>query len=773
LNAPTTWSPGRLLTRPGLSVPEPTFLGNGEKLTVPHSDQQSGLHTETELTRDLGLTTALAIGVGTMIAAGIFTLSGLAVRNVGSAAIVSFLLAAAVALFTALTYCEFVSIYPESGEGYLYARHTFRPPVAYCVGWLLFLGYTSSCAFYIASLSSYFREFIWNTPFPAASGVAALFALTLLNMKGTKESGSFQVVVTLSKILLLLWFVLGGLGSVRGADLVDQFSNDMGRIAATSAMVFITFFGFSAIAASAGEVKDPVKTIPRAIFLSMGIVTVLYSLVVIVVIAAGLNQYTEAAMGMAAKKFLGSVGGFVIVGGALFSMISASNASIMAGSRVMLAMSRRGHFPAGFGAVNPQTRTPIVSLILVGGTILVFTISLGLEDLAHFADSVLLTALILVNAALIVHRRKHPNLERPFRVPLVPLLPALGIAANLYLLIQIAHHPAPMAMAVTCVLLGLAGFTTWKGMQPEEVALPGRPSRVALERSSAVSEGRFRVLVALANPDSVPQLIKLASQIAIDRGGEIVALRVAVVPEQLPPRLEGSYLKREQRILEQAHAAALNDQVPVVSLLRVGHSAARAILETARERDCDLILLGWKGYTSTTKKILGEVVDAVVNHARTDVMLVKLVGDQPLRRFLLPSAGGKHARCAEGYIASILRTVDGSVTLCSVVRPEAADKEVEEVDKRLADASGRLIKEVDPESRVQRRLIRHKSVTVGVIEESTGYDAVVVGAAGGSIYPQILFGSIPETIAKRCPQTVVLVKRHRPVKALMGRVIGE
>ena len=88
-----------------------------------------------ELHRTLGFTTALAIGVGTMIAAGIFTLSGLAIRNVGSSAIISFILAAIVSLFTALTYCEFVSIYPKSGEGYLYARKTFIGPVAYLLGW--------------------------------------------------------------------------------------------------------------------------------------------------------------------------------------------------------------------------------------------------------------------------------------------------------------------------------------------------------------------------------------------------------------------------------------------------------------------------------------------------------------------------------------------------------------------------------------------------------------------------------------------------------------
>ena len=210
---------------------------------------------ETELNRDLGLTTALAIGIGTMIAAGIFTLSGLAVRNVGSAAIVAFLLAAMVASFTALTYCEFVSIYPRTGEGYLYARKTYPGPLAYFVGWALILGYTSSCAFYIASLSSYFNEFIWHSPIEALSGSVFLLGLTLLNIKGTEESGKFQVVVTAAKVILLVWFVFGGLQFVDTEEVINRFSTDWVMIGTTSAMVFITFFGFSAIAASAGRSK--------------------------------------------------------------------------------------------------------------------------------------------------------------------------------------------------------------------------------------------------------------------------------------------------------------------------------------------------------------------------------------------------------------------------------------------------------------------------------------------------------------------------------------
>ena len=130
---------------------------------------------------------------------------------------------------------------------------------------------------------------------------------------------------------------------MRAEAIVERSSGDLVRIGSTAAMVFITFFGFSAIAASAGEVRNPVRTIPLAIGLSMVIVIVLYTLVVLTVIAAGLSEYTEAAIGTAARQFLGPVGGMVIVAGALFSMISAANASILAGSRVMPVPGRPGH----------------------------------------------------------------------------------------------------------------------------------------------------------------------------------------------------------------------------------------------------------------------------------------------------------------------------------------------------------------------------------------------------------------------------------------------
>jgi len=724
---------------------------------------------ETELSRDLGLVSALAIGIGTMIAAGIFSLSGLAIQSVGSAAILSFVLAALVALFTALTYCEFVSIYPNSGEGYLYARKTLSSPMAFFVGFSLFLGYASSCAFYLATFASYFSEFIWHSPIQSLSAIVGLVLLTFLNIKGTKESGPFQVIVTATKVALLLWFVAGGLGHVNSEEIIAKFSHDAVNIASTATLVFITFFGFSAIAASAGEISNPIKTVPRAIFISMGFVTVLYTLVVLVIVAANLAQYDEAAMGRAAEMFLGGVGGLVIVGGGLFSMISATNASIMAGSRVSYAMSQFGHLPARFGRINRSTKTPIAATLLVGAAILIFILVFSLKGVADFANAILLIALIMVNASLIAHRRKYPNIERPFRVPLVPLLPMLGILSNLYLLVQSSLQlfelqgfsgVLPVFIAVGVLAGGLVGFLILKPSEEEGFEEEPYFEPTSIHSSQLPEKTGYRVLVTLSNPANVPQLLELANAVAKERNGEVIGLRVAVVPEQLSPNREDFghdfYVTKERPILELATKYARERNIPFRAQIDVGHSPARSILQTARDLESDLIVMGWKGFTTKSERILGEIADTVVSNSPKDIMLVKMVAGHKLENWLLPTAGGKHAICAEQYAASIVRANEGTLTFCSVVPPSAGEPVEEATEKMLKKAIRRVEKEDGLE--IKQKIIRSKSVTEGIVAESRNFDAVMVGATEQR-FRRMLFGSIPEVIAKESLRTVVLVKK--------------
>ena len=206
-------------------------------------------------------------------------------------------------------------------------------------------------------------------------------------------------------------------------------------------------------------------------------------------------------------------------------------------------------------------------------------------------------------------------------------------------------------------------------------------------------------------------------------------------------------------------------------MIRVGHNVARAVLETARDKRVDTIVLGWKGYTATARRILGDVVDDIVGHAKCDIMLIKHVPGESFRNILLPTAGGVHARRAESYATALARYYDGAVTVCSVIAPDAGEETRAQVTGRLNKAVHRLLKEEELE--VHRKTIRHSSVSVGIIKEAEDYDALMLGATERGLNRQILLGNITEMIAKRCNRPVIIVKHYNPVKELLGKVMEE
>ena len=340
----------------------------------------------------------------------------------------------------------------------------------------------------------------------------------------------------------------------------------------------------------------------------------LYALVVVVVVVADLNEYTEAAMGVAARAFLGPIGGAVIVGGAIFSMISASNASILAGSRVALSMSHRRHLPRFFGRIGASSHTPFVAVLAAGASIGLFALVLPLEDLAHFANLVLLLALCFVNAALIVHRRRFPDIERPFRVPLVPLVPALGILANIYLILQIPIQGqlqpvllAMLALLVGAVLVRRVARDAVRGSRPGGARLANRRA------------ARFSAHRALPHPAPGLQSPHRRASDAnrrhpgpAPRRRNHPAARGPGPPISCRPNSRARPIETEDDMLERLQTLEGELGVPITTEVRVGRNVARAVLEAAREDRSHLIVLGWKGFTTTARKILGEVTDDVV-----------------------------------------------------------------------------------------------------------------------------------------------------------------
>ena len=207
-----------------------------------------------EHTRTLDFKIAFAIGLGTMIAAGIFSLSGTAVARIGSSAVIAFVLAAIIAGITAGAYSEFASVYSENGGGYLFTSRTFgdRDLLTYAIGMSLFLGYTGTTAFYLATMDEWVVRFVLPESLHflphGTFGVLTAILLGVLNARGTEESGTFQLLVTGAKVAVLLAFI-GGAVAFAGptaavGTFTTRFSTDVISIVSVAALAFITFFGF-------------------------------------------------------------------------------------------------------------------------------------------------------------------------------------------------------------------------------------------------------------------------------------------------------------------------------------------------------------------------------------------------------------------------------------------------------------------------------------------------------------------------------------------------
>jgi len=770
-----------------------------------------------ELDRELGLGGAVALGVGTMIAAGIFVLSGLAVANVGAAAVLAFLVAAAVAAFTAATYAEFASIYPESGGGYMYVANVFDSDLTYLVGWAMILGYPASAAFYLASFSDWFYRFLYPAlDLPQAipywvSGLVLLALLVAVNVKGTRETGLFQVIVTTLKVLLIGVFLYGGLRAFDGDVVMTSLRanlHDLPRLGVTSALVFITFFGFEAIATNAEEIRSPGVTIPRAIFISMGAVTAIYVLVVLVIVVAvhdgafleflatkaGLGstesarrfvaENGEVSMGRAAQYYLGDVGFYVVIVGALLSMVSAANATIMAGSRVKLAMARRRHLPASIESVHPRFRTPHRAVLLTGGLILCFivvftvlfgeipgarstgegsTIELGIEAVAHFADFMLLSGLIFVNLALVRSRRDAPDIRRPFRVPLVPWVPLAAVLANLVLLVNVEK----VSLVLGFLALGV-GVVFWFGWK----SVPRSAEEMEAETPTAMAEYRsarrgHQLMVALGNPEHADWLMGTATALVGEGGGDLLVMSAVLIPDQTPPSEGRRQGEKNREVLQRALGLAEEAGVTADGMIRIAHRAPDAILNTVLQHEPRAVLLGWDGRMPRAQDLFfGSIVDRILTEAPCDVF-VETAGSGKVAEaesLLLPTAGGPHAELALSTATVLARRSGGRVVPVTVVDPGASGEERRRAHALLDEAAERL-----GETAGEPLLLEAEDVAAALVGESARHDLVVLGATHEGRLHQLAVGAIPYSVAGKSDTPVLMVRRRPGVASRLLR----
>ena len=731
--------------------------------------------------RRLGLGSSIGIGVGAIVGGGILALGGVAFAVSGPSAVLAFALNGVIAVLTALSFAEMSTAFPKSGGAYTFAKKVLGLRPAFAVGWILWLAYIVAAVLYALGFAEYGAAILTDL-WTAASGqapdwiggrglihVLAVGAVAVYSLALVRDTAGGSLWASWAKVVVFVVLIAAGIAVLPTAPsgtvtrgLTPFFAGGLPGLVSAMGFTFIALQGFEVIAAVAGEVKAPRRTIPRGMLYSLLIALLIYVPLLLLTSTVGAAEgdsitamsraHPETVMAVAVRNYFGLPGYWLVMVAALLSMVSALQANLLAASRIALSMAKERTLPRVLAELHPRRGTPVMAVMTTA--LAVSAIVFMIPDLASAGAAASLIFLMSFGlahlTAILARKRGGANIDGAFRTPAFPLVPLVGgLACGGLALFQAVAVPS--AGVIVAIWLGL-GVVLYYSL------FRGRAEVVdALAEAHDPELARLRghnplVLVAVANPQSAAPLVALGNAMAPPFVGRVLLLSVVRRPERvgedIPPALAAAQL-----ILGKALTESIRSGHAPEALLTIANEPWDEIRRVARTRRCESIVLG---LTNVAAKAPVDELEELVNDVGVDASILWAQPGFALReveRILVPVGGkGGQDELRARILGSLCRTARREVTF-TIVMPEAASE-----DRRTeALASLRKIAAEEAPGQPRVELITGDDPVRAIAERAAQSDLLVLGLARRQ--GRRSFGQAGLAIVRASPCATLLISR--------------
>ena len=684
-------------------------------------------------------------------------------------------------MLTAFSFAEMASKFPESGGTYTFSRKVLSVEAAFTVGWVVWFASIVAAVLYAIGFGFFSLILIhdlvaaigqvppaWTQDGRIATAIT-IAAVACLSVHLVVKSGGGGAWTNVGKVVVFGILIIGGFWALSqqpvertGASLRPFFASGMGGLVQAMGYSFIALQGFDLIAAVGGEIRNPTKTIPRAMILSLGLALLIYLPLLFVITTVGTTEDRsiaemsasdpEGIVAVAARNFLGPSGYWLVIVAAVLSMFTALQANLFAASRIALAMSRDRTLPSWLSVLTANRQTPAYSIIVTSTLVILLVLALPDVAAAGAASSLIfLMTFAIAHWLCILVRLRSADSPPSFRVPWFPAVPVVGGAACIGLAIfQGIAVPSAGIIAVIWLSIGGILFLSLFARRARLMDV----SNMATDPELARLRGNTPlVLVPIANPQNATAMITLADTLVPAATGRVLLHNVVVADSSWDPRNDSRPMDRSQEVIGELLRASMELGIRTETLATVSDSPMREIARVARLHRCESVLLGLSEISTDEKE--ASALEGLLSRLDVEVVVLRAPKDWRMtdtEEILVPVAGrGGHDYLLARLLGSLSRQQKRRVTFLRVARADATPDEVNrirrELDRMAADNAA---------GQAEREVILSDDPTTAVAARAREGSLVILGIQRIGRFEK-LFGDFTRQIARQttCPMMVI------------------